>query len=80
VSPHEHTWRVYMTSDGCHAFGTDYACDCGAFKSVWHERARNTKYLLGADDWMDTECARCLELQAGAPVAPPSISIHEASS
>lgn len=39
-------------------------------KIVRCERARNTRYLLGAEDWMDGRCERCCALNAGAGVEP----------
>lgn len=70
VAAHDHAWRQSSTFDGCHFFGSHYVCDCGMTKIVRCERARNTRYLLGAEDWMDGRCERCCALNAGAGVEP----------
>lgn len=67
---HEHDWKHNASHDGCHGFGSTSGCACGAVRNVWLERARGTKYLLGADSWFDEDCPRCVELKNGAPVAP----------
>lgn len=70
---HVHQWSMVTHWDSCHAFGTSYACACGATAST--ESERDVKFDEYAVVWLDPDgeetgreggCQRCRELLAGA--------------
>lgn len=71
MSAHEHVWRAYLHSDGCHHYQNLYQCLCGAQTAISGERQMVRRGRIAEGAYMALEgCERCDALIAGARRKP----------